>query len=120
MLATASARALSLCTLPILGFSYALAHSLVIARHSRIRIYCARRVLHHFIWHPFRTCRTLPPLGPSRPSFSEGDTQAVCVPAESECTHGAMSLVDYSDSDVEDENEDDDDEESGEGGAKHF
>lgn len=106
MLATASARALCLCTLPILGFSYNLAHSLVIARHSRIRIYCARRVFHHSIWHPFRTCRTLPPLRPSRPSFSESDTQAVCVPAE--CTHGAMALVDYSDSDAEDENEDDD------------
>ena len=75
-----------------------LSQSLVIARHSRIRIYCARRVFH---LHPLRTCRTPPPLRPSRPSFSEGDTQAA------ECTHGAMGLVDYSDSEGEDEHEND-------------
>ena len=54
-----------------------LSHSLVIARHSHTRIYCARRVFHR---HPFRTCRTLRPLRTSRPSFQEGDTQAWASP----------------------------------------
>jgi hypothetical protein len=54
-----------------------LPYGLVIARHSHIRIYCARRVFHR---HPFRTCRTLRPLRTSRPSSQEGDTQAWASP----------------------------------------